>query len=422
MKVQWAGAVFAAFVVMSAPASVAANVSNDQVLSQHIKDADGTSGQNTSVGSGVKTGHIQDGAVTNAKIAPGAVGASELSPGAVGASQLAPGSVTNSAIAGPISRSKIERYGAVAIVAKSGGDYSDPLTAMANRAVWCPTPTATTPCLLQLLPGVYDVGATPLRAVDFIDIAGSGEGVTRIVGTVAGPNESAAVITGWAGGAGESGQCEVRDLTVENAGSGQENIAILNVARIRRVTVISTTGANVNRGIEARSSFASTIEDSKVFVGNAWVNMAICAAGGNLTIRNTRALANGIPGGSTTSALLLSNGIHQVSNVELRAYLPEVQAQAILMFGGELYGRNVVAIGEGPDARGVFMNSAKAVFDASQIGGTGASIEVGWNYAGEAYIANSRLDGGAAIASPSSKLMCAGVTDENFAFYANVCP
>lgn len=41
---------------------------DDAVTSQKIREADGTSGQNTNTGAGVKTGHIQDGAVTPSKI------------------------------------------------------------------------------------------------------------------------------------------------------------------------------------------------------------------------------------------------------------------------------------------------------------------------------------------------------------------
>ena len=41
---------------------------DNAVTSAKIAEADGASGQDTNTGSGVKTGHIQDGAVTNAKI------------------------------------------------------------------------------------------------------------------------------------------------------------------------------------------------------------------------------------------------------------------------------------------------------------------------------------------------------------------
>src|SRR5512139_3679394 len=78
-----------------------ATVNDDQVTSQKIKEADGTSGQNTNSGSGVKTGHIQDGAVTTSKIAVSAVTSSVIASGAV----------TNAKITGPISAAKISSTG-----------------------------------------------------------------------------------------------------------------------------------------------------------------------------------------------------------------------------------------------------------------------------------------------------------------------
>ena len=45
-----------------------AKIMVDEVQSEHIAEADGTSGQDTNSGNGIKTDHIQDGAVTNAKI------------------------------------------------------------------------------------------------------------------------------------------------------------------------------------------------------------------------------------------------------------------------------------------------------------------------------------------------------------------
>lgn len=50
----------------------------DQIFSRQIKEADGDSGQNTEEGSGIKTAHIQDGAVVAAKLAANAVTSAKL--------------------------------------------------------------------------------------------------------------------------------------------------------------------------------------------------------------------------------------------------------------------------------------------------------------------------------------------------------
>src|SRR6266567_734106 len=53
------------------------------IASKDIVPADGTTGQNVTTGNGVKTGHIQDGAVTTTKIVDWAVIASKIADGAV---------------------------------------------------------------------------------------------------------------------------------------------------------------------------------------------------------------------------------------------------------------------------------------------------------------------------------------------------
>ena len=71
-------------------------------------------------------------------------------------------------------------YGKVAFVAKIGGDYNNLLTAMNNISEWCGTPSADNPCLLKIMPGVYDNGSNTLNMQSYVDIEGSGENVTLI--------------------------------------------------------------------------------------------------------------------------------------------------------------------------------------------------------------------------------------------------
>lgn len=132
---RWLSALAVAGMLLSPTQGLAA--SPDSIASGDIKEADGTTGQDTNSGSGIKTGHIQDGAVTAAKIANGAVTAAAIASGAVTNTQLgtdvvlpinlidgavitskildsavtvgkiADGAVTDVKISGPISASKI---------------------------------------------------------------------------------------------------------------------------------------------------------------------------------------------------------------------------------------------------------------------------------------------------------------------------
>lgn len=74
----------------------------------------------------------------------------------------------------------------VAIVDVHGrGDYLDPVTAMAERASWCPAPSATTPCLVKLLPGTYAIGSAGLTMEPYVELEGSGREITVIATSAA---------------------------------------------------------------------------------------------------------------------------------------------------------------------------------------------------------------------------------------------
>lgn len=268
-----------------------ASVSDDQVTSQKIREADGTSGQNTNSGSGVKTGHIQDGAVTTSKIAVSAVTSSVIAGAAVTTATIADGAVTDAKIVGPISASKIssiglsadtvdglhasdlasavhshsqsdvsglpvalagkadvlhnhdllyqQKYGKVAVVAQRGGDYADPVSAMNDVSTWCGTPTAANLCLLKIMPGVYDIGAASLQMAAYIDVEGAGESSTTIISSVPG------AMTGTIVGASDM---EMRFFSVKNVsadGANTMNNAIFNSAAspaIHKVTAVCSGG------------------------------------------------------------------------------------------------------------------------------------------------------------------------------------
>ena len=89
----------------------------DEVLSANIKEADNVTAQNTNAGSGVKTGHIQNAAVTNAKLANNAVGnlkiannavtSAKIADGTIATADIANGAVTDPKITGPIATAKL---------------------------------------------------------------------------------------------------------------------------------------------------------------------------------------------------------------------------------------------------------------------------------------------------------------------------
>lgn len=293
MKKVRVGLALAVVILFSAFTSMAFALTADSVLSHDIKEADGTSAQNTNSGSGIKTGHIQDAAVTTNKIADGAVTDTKIADSAVSSAKIAnnavttgkvadgsittnklidsaittgkiaDGAVTDAKITGPISASKIsstglnadtvdgvhaadlapsvhthsqsqvtgleaalagksdvthnhdalyqQKYGKVAIVAQTGGHYTDPISAMNDLTVWCGIPSVSNQCLLKLMPGIYNIGGDTLYMLPYVTVEGSGQNITKISSQ---PQIYSVVISPY----GSDGAA-LHSLTIENRNS-----------------------------------------------------------------------------------------------------------------------------------------------------------------------------------------------------------
>jgi hypothetical protein len=100
------GAVTSAKIANEAVTS--AKIADGAVTSAKIAKADGSSGQDIGTGTGVKTDHLQDGAVTEAKLADGAVTSDKIAKGAIVGAKITNGAVTRAKIAnGAINSTKI---------------------------------------------------------------------------------------------------------------------------------------------------------------------------------------------------------------------------------------------------------------------------------------------------------------------------
>jgi hypothetical protein len=260
----------------------------------------------------------------------------------------------------------------VATVAPKGGDYTNPAVAMDDLAIWCGVPSAANPCLLKIFPGSYDVESNSVVMQSYVDIEGSGENVTTIIGDV---GTSGSVRQGVLVGASNS---EIRSLTViNNASSGNDAVGIsyeFKSPNILHVTAKASGGTDTNIGVYINSGASP------------------------LTL--THVTAEGAGGTN-------SYGIEYVDCVPT---LTNVTAKAI---GGS--------------------NQSYGVFDSNDAGGhstiehsvlsgtTGSLLSVGF---GSAYIASTRLEGIVKVGGDPNNLppACAGVYDAAFTFYASTCP
>jgi len=431
----------------------------DNVLSENIKEADGTTGQDTNIGSGVKTGHIQDGAVTSGKIADGTVSASDIADGAV----------TDAKITGPISSSKIsssgldadtvdgshasdfastihnhdnvyqKKYAKVAVVAQSGGDYTNPITAINDLNSWCGTPSSSNPCLLKIMPGIYDIGTNPLDLISpYVALEGSGERITKIIGSIDG--ELSGVVIG----------AVIRSITVENIGGGTYSNAIYTngAQEISNVTAIASGGiANIGifnsygaPAITNVTAYASGgVNNDAIynyFSGGKMVDIEATASDGTSTnhgILNWRSSPLMLDIEASVSGAATEN--IAIKNIDFEGLMMNIIATAS---GGNysvgIYssGQNnissvtiknaVISASGGTTNYGIMNTGTKSVTfrtDHATITGSTASI---WHGIGTfiSLVGNSSLEGGSVTGGGT--FTCAGIYDENYVFYANTCP
>ena len=241
MKSLLGKALVAACAVALAPAALAGP--SGTVQSNNLRDADGTTGQDGTRGAGVKTPHLQNGAVTAPKLAPAAVGTDAIADGAVTAAKLGGASVTTATLQdGAVTSTKLgaASVGTAtlqdgAVTAAKLADQSRPRASTgpastptpSTASTWTPSrrPSTSTPCRTSRAskrsagstatssssrrtarglrrsglrdqlhhrrvvgepvpredpPGEYTVSGFETKP--WVDVAGSGEAVTRVIG------------------------------------------------------------------------------------------------------------------------------------------------------------------------------------------------------------------------------------------------
>ena len=277
-------------------------------------------------------------------------------------------------------------YGNVAVVATSGGDYADPASAMADYSSWCGTPSATSPCLLKIMPGVYTV-TSPVVMQPYIDIEGSGEMVTKITGALNGQYPST---TPTLEGASHA---ELRFVTVENTGTSGYTTAISNSSQspsILHVTA-SASGGTDNYGV------------FNTYASPTMTNVTATASGGTESFGVFNRYASPTMTNVTATASGGTNSNYGVFNVNSSLTMTNVTATAS---GGSF-------------SYGVYnSNSGTVKIDHSVIKGSTNSIFCGGGTA--TYVGDSQLDGSAGSAAGGT-LTCVGAYDGSYVALSTTC-
>ena len=380
----------------------------------------------------------------------GTVNATQFSGNGTGltnvtASSVTDGSITDAKVSGVISSAKLDlstvqqKYGKVAVVAQSGGDYSSPVAAMTGIAAWCGVPSASNPCLMKITPGVYNLGTSSLTMQQYVDIEGSGENVTRIKGNIT--DSSLGVVNGV-------DNAELRFLTVENTGGGSYSSAINNLSaspKITNVTAIASGGTLNNYGIYNSSSSPkiSNVTVSVTGIGSAdsrgiynfsasspiMFDLIITVSGGLTTrgIDNNTSSSPTIIGGLITAsgASSLNVGIDNSTSSS-----SQMDGVSLVVSGGSscfgvnsfnaqprLHNVKIDASG-GIVTSGVYSSGTSTIkIKFSSIKSTSNTIVA--NTGGSVYVILSHLNG--QPPSGAGTVTCAGIDYKESGFIANAC-
>src|SRR5262245_39035018 len=152
------------------------------------------------------------------------------------------------------------------------------------------TASGASPWLLKIEPGTYDVGATPLNMKPFVDVEGSGEGVTKITGTGFATNDIGTVQT--------TTNAEIRFLTVENRGGGAFAKALFvngGAPSIAHVRVIAAGGTTESQGLFVQNGGTPVVRDltANVTATGSASSFGVINLGSSAVYFNLQAYATG---------------------------------------------------------------------------------------------------------------------------------
>ena len=172
----------------------------------------------------------------------------------------------------------------IVTVAKAGGMYTDPVAAVASIT----NASEINPYLVVIGPGVYTV-TMPVVMKPWVDIAGSGENVTKIKGAIStGGWSTSAIVKG-------ANHAVLSFLTVENTGGSTYSSGIYNGNASPSMTHITAmgTGATIhNYGVYNESSSPVMTNVTATATGGSQ-SYGVCNSSSSPVMTNVTATATG---------------------------------------------------------------------------------------------------------------------------------
>lgn len=156
----------------------------------------------------------------------------------------------------------------VITVAKAGGKFTNPVAAMNSIT----DASATNPYLILIAPGQYTL-TSALVMKPFVDVSGSGETVTWLIGAISSANiETSAIVKA-------ANNTTLSNLSVSNTGGGENSFGIfttgLNVtARLQQLSVYAK-GGEINAGVLNYTSSSPFISGLNIAVQGTGAQVSI---------------------------------------------------------------------------------------------------------------------------------------------------
>ena len=330
-------------------------------------------------------------------------------------------------------------YARTVIVSPVGSDAQNGNALLAALA-GITGPSSSSPWLLKIEPGRYDLGSQSLAMVEWVDIEGSGEWVTTITASGSSSSDTGTVVG--------ADNAELRFLTVKNTGGSDHAIAVYNgdtSPRLTHLTALASGGVDLNTAVYNLASTSTpptpTMENVTAIASGGFQAEGVDNAGSAPTMKDVTARGYGATGfnygiyndtiniamldvtamasGGSTARAIRNNdcSLAIMTNVTAVANGGTSENTAVYNQGSTAWLMYVTATAAGTPSTGLFNSGPAVTVDLSRIRGVTSSIDN--VFGGVVGVGASQLLGGPVT---GSGVTCAGVYDENYVFSSSTCP
>lgn len=229
-------------------------------------------------------------------------------------------------------------------------------------------PSVSSPWLLHLEPGVYDVGTQGLMLKPYVHLEGSGQDVTVVRSSATGPTLIGA------------DYAELRWLTVEHTGGQGEAVALASGSphfRLRSMTVRAAEGRNLTVGLRLTATVDTGVVEAVRALASSSTGTSVAVECVRCGARVTDVDASA-RGGTTSVGVRMEDGTLVMRRGSALGSLASGGTYGVEGLGGSVTLEGVEARGSGgATSSGLRLEGASAEVRESQLRAEGGATQVG---------------------------------------------